>query len=88
MELSANKIAIFAQLSESIASQIVIFISKGIGYQLKEGKQVVVDLGLNDFLVFDQQTVTFQDKKQVRDSLVLNSGHLCAKSDTSSVFDR
>jgi len=32
MELGANKIAIFAQLSESIASQIVIFISKGIGY--------------------------------------------------------
>lgn len=48
----------------------------------------MIDLGLptNELLVFDEGTVTFVDKKSVRDSLVMNSGQF--STDTSSVFER
>jgi hypothetical protein len=49
----------------------------------------VIDLGLptNELLVFEDGTVTFVDKKSIRDSLVMNSGQFNL-TDTSSVFER
>ncbi len=71
-ELLLSKIASITQLSESISHQILVLTGRAIGHYLKvEKRPVALDFCLttNEVLVFENESIVFIDKIQLRERL-------------------